>query len=392
MTRPTVRSVVDWLDRFAPPATAASWDNVGLLLGDPASPCGRVLTCLTLTADVAAEAIRDRADLIVSHHPLPFKPTAKLVATNGDGRVLWPLAKAGIAVHSPHTAFDNCPGGINDGLAKRFGLTNVAPLRREPKDGQFKVTVFVPEGDLAKVSDAMFAAGAGRIGANDRYTECGFRVAGTGTFRPGAHANPTIGTIGQREEVTEYRLETVVPKSKLLAVVAALKAAHSYEEPAYDLYPVTVIPDGGQGRIGTRPAISLGDFASDVKRLLKAPATWVVGEPTNPLSKIAVACGAAGEFLSDAIAAGADCFVTGELRFHDALKARDAGLACVVPGHYATERPGVEDLATMIASNVMGVTAWASAVERDPFSSPRPGVGEGERLNGASRDGQVACE
>lgn len=370
MTMPIVADFVSHLDAFAPPHTAAEWDNVGLLIGDPGDPVERAMTCLTLTDDVAEEAIAERVQFIVTHHPLPFRAINKLTANSAEGRILLPLLRAGVAVYSPHTAFDNCPGGINDGLCSRLGLTNITSLRTKPTGGTFKLTVFLPESDLAKVSDAVFAAGAGRIGINDRYKECSFRVPGTGTFFGGDEANPSVGLKGRREDVAEFRLETVVPESKLATVVAAMRQAHSYEEPAFDLYPVSVIPPWGEGRIGdlAKP-LPFNELAALVKRELNASGVQLVGESNKPIRRIAVACGAAGEFLTDAIKAGADCFLTGEMRFHDALVAKAAGIAVILPGHYASERPGIEDLAVQLGQSFSTCKVWASRRERDPLTA-----------------------
>ena len=365
---PLVGDFVKHLDAFAPPATAAEWDNVGLLVGDTAQPVRRAMTCLTLTDDVTAEAIQNDCQLIVTHHPVLFRAVKKLTSTTPDGRLLLPLIRAGVAVYSPHTAFDNCPGGINDGLARRLGLSTVTSLRTKPTAGTIKMAVFVPESDLAKVSDAVFSAGAGRIGVNDRYSECSFRTPGTGTFFGGEESKPSVGQKGRREEVPEYRLETVVPESKLAAVVAAMRAAHSYEVPAYDLYPMTVIPPWGEGRIGNCDT-TLGELAGLCKRELKAGILQMIGDVNMPIRKVAVACGAAGEFLKDAMAAKADCFLTGEMRFHDCLTARDAGIAVLLPGHYATERPAVEDVAERLAKAFPDCEVAASAVERDPLAA-----------------------
>ena len=214
--------------------SAAEWDNVGLLLGELADPAERIMTCLTITPDVVEEAVRERANLIVSHHPILFRGAKRLTSETSDGRVVLPLARAGVAVYSPHTAFDNCVGGINDILCRRLGILTGMPLR--PRDGQrqCKLVVFVPDADLKKVSDALFAAGAGRIG---EYTECSFRLAGTGTFFATDATNPTVGQKGRREEVAEWRFEVVVPERMVASVVAAMRKAHSYEEPAFDVYP-----------------------------------------------------------------------------------------------------------------------------------------------------------
>jgi dinuclear metal center YbgI/SA1388 family protein len=365
---PTVSDVSAYLDRFAPPALAAEWDNTGLLLGDSAAEVQRILTCLTITPAVVEETIAERAELIVVHHPILFRGTKKLSTATAEGKLLWPLARAGVAVYSPHTAFDNTAGGINDSIARRLGLTEVAPLRVRDGVRQCKVVVFVPDSDLGKVSDAMFAVGAGVIG---QYEQCSFRIAGTGTFFGTESTNPTVGAKGRREEVSEWRLEVICPETKLTGVVAAMRAAHSYEEPAFDVYPLTLLPTGsGEGRVGNLPAaVTLGTLAQTVKRELRAGASQVVGDTNRNVRRVAIACGAAGEFLSDAMRAKADVFVTGEMRFHDFLRAEADGITLVLPGHYATERPGVEELAARLQQAFPTLTAWASRRESDPVHS-----------------------
>jgi dinuclear metal center YbgI/SA1388 family protein len=364
---PTVSTVCAFLDRFAPPALAAEWDNVGLLLGDGAAEVRRLLTCLTVTPAVVAEAVEERADLIVSHHPIFFRGAKRLSTESPDGRLVWPLARSGVAVYSPHTAFDNTVGGINDILARRLGLIEVEPLRKQDSACKFKIVVFVPDADLVKVSNAMFAAGAGVIG---QYEQCSFRLAGTGTFFGTDTANPTVGLKGQREDVSEWRLEVVCPDAALGNVLKAMRSAHSYEEPAFDVYPLRAPPgSGGEGRIGAlSAAIPLGELATTVRQALSAGATQLIGEPTRLVKRVAIACGAGGEFLSDAIAANADIFLTGEMRFHDYLAAQAQGIALILPGHYATERPGIEELATKLQTEFADLTVWASRRERDPVS------------------------
>lgn len=363
---PTVADVAAYLDRFAPPATAADWDNVGLLLGDAAGPADRVMTCLTVTPDVVEEAVAEGARLIVTHHPVLFRAAKRLTSATPEGRLLLPLLRAGVAVHSPHTAFDNCRDGVNDSVCRRLGLTAVAPLR--PRDGrrECKMVVFVPDADLGRVSDAAFAAGAGVIG---QYEQCSFRLAGTGTFFGTDATNPAVGQKGRREDVAEWRLEMVVPEGRVDAVVAAVRAAHSYEEPAYDVYPLRPGKAGGAGRVGELAApVPLGELARAAKAALAAAAVQVVGDPGRAVRRVAVACGAAGEFLMDSARANADVFLTGEVRFHDALAARAAGVGLVLPGHYATERPAVEELAGRLGAAFPGAAVWASRAERDPLA------------------------
>jgi dinuclear metal center YbgI/SA1388 family protein len=362
----TLAEVIDHLEQLAPPGLAADWDNVGLLLGDRASAAARLMTCLTVTPESAAEAVQRKADLIVTHHPILFKAARRLTADSREGRMLLGLARAGVAVYSPHTAFDNATGGINDLLARKLELTETGPLRPGPGARQVKLVVFVPEADLGRVSDALFAGGAGRIG---EYSECSFRLAGTGTFYGSDSSNPTVGRKGRREEVGEWRLEVVCPERRVGEVVAAMRRAHSYEEPAFDLYPLTPAPQAkaGEGRLGRLPAPApLADLAARVRRVLSCGPVQVVGDAGRVVSRVAVVCGAGGEMMPDALRAGADVLLTGEMRFHDYLAARAQGLALVLPGHHATERCGVEDLAARLRSKWPEAEVWASEREIDP--------------------------
>lgn len=364
---PIVADVIAFLDRFAPPRLAADWDNVGLLLGRRDAPVARLMTCLTVTPDSAAEAVARGAGLIVSHHPILFRPAKQLTADTPEGRTLLDLARADVAVYSPHTAFDNTPGGINDHLAGLLGLMDVGPLRpRQAGPRQVKLVVFVPDGDLTRVSDALFAAGAGRIG---EYAECSFRLHGTGTFFGSDASNPTVGQKGRREEAAEWRLEVVCPEARVSDAVAAMRRAHSYEEPAFDLYPLAAPPGPGEGRVGRLPSpVPLVELARQARAVLKSGPVGMVGDEGRSVSRVALACGAAGEYLTDAARVGADVFLTGEVRFHDCLTAQSLGVALLLPGHHATERPAVEMLAAKLAGQFGDVEAWASEREQDPLT------------------------
>jgi dinuclear metal center YbgI/SA1388 family protein len=291
----------------------------------------------------------------------------RLTTGTAEGRAVLALARAGVAVYSPHTAFDNARDGINDRLAVKIGLTDVRPLRQREARSSCKIVVFVPENDLAKVSDAMFAAGAGVIG---EYRECSFRLAGTGTFHGSDAANPTVGQKGRREEVSEWRLEVVCPSSSVDAVVTAMRRAHSYEEPAFDVYSLRPGRSPlGEGRIGRlASATTLRALAQSVKGKLHSGPVQVVGDLERRVQSVAIACGAAGEFLADAARAAADAFLTGEMRFHDYLAAQAQGVSLLLPGHYATERFAVEEIADWLRGRWDGVEVSASRGETDPVS------------------------
>jgi dinuclear metal center YbgI/SA1388 family protein len=381
----TVADVTAWLEQFAPTALAEPWDNVGLLWGDPSALLDRVMTCLTVTPASAAEAIRDHAGLIVSHHPVLFRGVKKIRADMPETGYLWKLARAGIAIASPHTAFDNAHDGINEILCRRLGLTEVAPLRPSLTNPSgplnallsFKVVVFTPEGEREAISSAAFAAGAGRIGA---YDECSFAIPGEGTFFGTEEANPTVGERGRRMTVRELRLEFVCPARKLPDVLASIRAHHSYEVPAIDVYPlhessVDGTPPTGAGRIGCygQPR-ALQEFAQLAGRVLGRVPVAIAGDSKRPVERVAVACGAGDDFLADAARSGADVLLTGEARFHRAVEAEALGIGLVIAGHYATERLGVEELAKKLTLAFTSVTVWPSRDEHDPIRV----VGAGE--------------
>jgi dinuclear metal center YbgI/SA1388 family protein len=361
-----VDDAVRYLDEFAPHALAADWDNVGLLLGDRTIPVRKIMTCLTVTPESAAEAVAEQAQLVVTHHPIFFRPVKRLTTANPEGRMVLSLIQSGVAVYCPHTAFDNARDGINEMLALRLGLAEVRPLRPRKGEAQCKIVVFVPEADLLRVSNALFEAGAGNIG---QYSQCSFRLAGTGTFFGSEASNPTLGQKGRREEVAEWRLEAVCPEATVERAIAAIRRSHSYEEPAYDLYPLRSSPSSlGEGRLGRLSTpVSLEALARRVKAELGAELVQTVGNWTRPVNRVAIVCGAGGEFVADATRAEADVLLTGEARFHDCLAAEAMGLAMILPGHYATERPGVETLANRLALRFPDLHVWASRREANPL-------------------------
>jgi dinuclear metal center YbgI/SA1388 family protein len=379
----TVAEVVQWLEDFAPSRLAEPWDSVGLLWGDPNAQVGRVMTCLTVTKTTASEAVAELADLIVSHHPILFREVKRIRADLPATAPLWMLGRAGIAIASPHTAFDSTAGGINDGLCRRLGLVDVVPLRPLAAPASYKIVVFTPQSDREAVLAGAFEAGAGRIGA---YTECSFAIPGQGTFFGTEETHPTVGRKGQRETVEELRLEIICPGARLAPVLEAIRARHSYEEPAIDVYPLHNPPlSSGSGRIGCllEPR-AFEEFAHFVSRALGHVPVQMLGDPRKMVQRVAVVCGAGDDFLGDATRAGADVFLTGEARFHRALEAESQDIGLLLAGHYGTERPGVEELAQRIARAFPDLTVWPSQHERDPLQLVH--VGELNPANYSNRN------
>ena len=260
---PSIGDVTTILEQFAPTALAEDWDNVGLLVGDPAWPARRVMTCLTLTPTSVAEAVEAEADLIVAHHPLPFQPLKSITTATTDGQLLLQLISAKIGVYSPHTAFDSAPAGINQHLAIGLGLQQIEPL--VPSTG-------TKEADI----------GAGRI-----------------------------GILG-----------------------------------------------------GEFPLLELSDR---VKSFLGIESLQIVGNDNQTVSRVAIACGSGGSFLSAAIQKDCDCLVTGETNFHTCLEAEARGVGLILPGHFASERFALLSLADYLQEQISGIDVWASRNERDPL-------------------------
>ncbi len=363
-----LRHLITHLESLAPPRLAELWDNTGLLLGDRNAEVNHVLTCLTLTPDVAAEAADVGAQLVVTHHPLLFKPVQRMTADTAEGRTLLWLARHGIAVYSPHTAWDNAPQGINQQLAELLELTDIVPLRPKLAGAAYKLVTFVPLSDLERVQRALWQAGCGVIG---KYDNCSFTSSGTGTFFGSPETHPTIGAAGQLEQVSEQKLEVLCPQSRLAAALTALRGAHAYEEPAIDIIPLESLPDGsGAGRAGRWPGpATLAEVVERVRQRLSCPGLQFVGDPRQLVERAGVACGSAADFWPDARRVGCQVLLTGEARFHAALEVRDAGFAMIVAGHYATERFAMERLADLLMARCAGISAAASQVERDPLTS-----------------------
>ncbi len=354
------------LDLIAPPDYAEPWDNVGLLVGHPEAACSRALLCIDLTAKVLDEAQQRHADLVVAYHPAIFKPIGRV--TPQAVPIVWEAVRAGVAIYSPHTAYDVVPGGANDALADALGMAEGRrPLVPRDVDGPYKVVVFVPEGDLDAVSRAAFEAGAGRIGD---YRECGFRSAGVGSFFGEASTSPAVGQPGRREEAPELRWETVCPRGRLSAVLSAIVAAHSYEEPAIDVYSTREAPVGaGLGRVGPleEPA-PLQAVLDRVKRACGVERLLLAGPAGHTVRTLAVGCGSCGSMYRAALAAGADLYVTGELRHHDALASAAGGLTVACVGHSNSERLTLRSLQARLHQALPELHVQLAHHDVDPFS------------------------
>ncbi len=351
------------------PELAEDWDNVGLQVGDPGAHLERVMVALDPSLS-AVQAARDAgAQALVTHHPLLFRPIKRLTPEDAVGLALWTAVRDGVAIISAHTNLDCAVDGLNSWLATRLGVQQNSPLQSVAGD-YLKLIVFVPSGHEQSVSEALFSAGAGQIG---NYDECSFRTLGEGTFRPGQGTTPFIGEIGQREQLEEIRLETIIPKRKLARALEKMQKAHPYEEVAYDLVPLqNQVPGAGLGRIGKlEQATTLDDFAARVKDALGCDHLRLIGSGSQTIHKVALCGGSGAGLLQTAHRQGADVLVTGDVKYHDARQAEELGIALIDAGHFATEKLMIEQVANSLREAAQQrhweIIFEAYAGEEDPF-------------------------
>ena len=376
--QPTVGEVLAALDGWFDPRWAESWDAVGLVCGDPDERVGRILLAVDAVASTVSEALDGGAQLLITHHPLLLTGVHGVPASTPKGALVHRMIRGGVAHVVAHTNADVADPGVSDALAARLGLTDLMPL--SPQDGMVldKLVVFVPHADAEALIEALAAAGAGRLGD---YDHCTWTTAGEGRFRPLPGADPAIGSIGRLERVPETRVEMVVPREARADVIAALRATHPYEEPAFDLLTQAPLPSRrGTGRIGELPATTtLAEFTAHVARAL--PATvWGVrsaGEPERPVRTVAVCGGSGGSLIDEARRRGADAYVTADLRHHPAVEGvteRGPGsMALVDAAHWATEAPWLDALAAALRERFgTTVEVRVSQLVTDPWTVHAP--------------------
>lgn len=335
------------LEAAAPLAYQESYDNAGLQCGDPQMEVRGVLIALDCTPAVVDEAIRRGCNVVVAHHPLIFKPLKRLTGANEVEQTLLKAIRHEVALYAAHTNLDNVAHGVNRQLADKLGLENGRIL--DPKPGLLaKLITYVPATHTAAVLAALYAAGAGQVG---QYSGCSFRSEGTFTFTPGAGTNPFAGQPGQPHTGPEERVEVLLPLHRQGPALAALRAAHPYEEVAYELVKLeNSHPDVGSGLVGELPeALSPQEFRQRLRAALGVPVVKYT-DFGRPIKKVAL-CGGAGSFLiGKARAAGADAYVTGDLKYHEYFGAEGRLMLCDV-GHFESEQFTGELFRNLLAAN-----------------------------------------
>ncbi|GAB4094420.1 Nif3-like dinuclear metal center hexameric protein [Flaviaesturariibacter terrae] len=352
------------LERFAAPELQEDYDNAGLLTGDRSWECRGVLCTLDATPEVIEEAVARGCNLVVAHHPIVFKGLKRINGKTYIERALITAIKNDIAIYACHTNLDNVVAGVSRRMADRLGIGEGQVLL--PKSRQLRrLITFAPVDKAAEVRDAVFAAGAGHIG---KYSECSFNTVGEGTFKAEEGADPYVGKLGERHTERETKLEIVFPFYLEDQVVRALVKAHPYEEVAYDIFTMENAHFGiGAGLIGELPApLAPGAFLQLLKDAFGLSVVRHTAPPDRPVRRVAL-CGGSGAFLiRAALAAGADAYVTADVKYHEFFDAEERMLLADI-GHWESEQFTVDLLQELIAGKFPTFAVLKSSVPTNPL-------------------------
>ncbi|RPH33647.1 MAG: Nif3-like dinuclear metal center hexameric protein [Bacteroidales bacterium] len=360
-----ISDVTALLEQLAPLSYQESYDNSGLLVGDPSIPLKGILATLDVTPEVVEEAHQKGLNIIVSHHPLIFNGLKKIVGKTYVEKAVVLAIKYDIAIYAAHTNLDNIKGGVNSKIGELLGLNNLNFL--SPIEGELvKVIAFVPSNMAEKVRQAMFDAGAGSIG---NYDCCSYNIEGKGTFRASEGTNPYVGNIGELHFEPETRIEVIVQKARLSKVIREMILAHPYEEVAYDIYPLLNTNNGaGAGMVGELESpISELDFLKIVKKVFNLQSIRHTSLLGKEIKKIAF-CGGSGAFLiKQAIAVGADIFITGDVKYHQFFDAENRIIIADI-GHFESEQFTVDIFYEYLLKNFPKFAVLKSEIKTNPIN------------------------
>jgi len=359
----TIQDITSFLEKMAPPFLQESYDNAGLITGNSNWECTGIITSLDATEAVVLEAIEKKCNLIVAHHPIIFSGLKKITGKNYVERTIITAIKNDIAIYAIHTNLDNVLQGVNGKIADQLGLINRQVL--QPRTGILKkLFTFVPVEHAEKVRSAIFAAGGGHI---SNYSECSFNTEGSGTFKAGEGSDPFVGEIGKRHTENEIRIEVIFPAWAEKAVYQAMVAAHPYEEVAYDIISLnnttTFI---GSGLVGELPEKTTeAAFLYLIKEKFKLSVIKHTALTGKSVQKVAL-CGGAGSFLIDAaIGAGADFYISSDIKYHEFFDA-DCRLVVADIGHYESEQYTIDLLFDILREKFLTFAVLKTSVNTNP--------------------------
>lgn len=360
-----IANILSYLESIAPLSLQEDYDNAGLLTGNPDWNCSGILICLDVNEQVIQEAISEKCNLVIAHHPLIFKGIKKLNGKNQVEKTVIGAIKNDIAIYAIHTNLDNVIEGVNGKISDKLGLkkrTILFPMENTLK----KLFTFVPEKNADQVRDAVFHAGGGQIG---NYSECSFNTAGMGTFKAGSGSEPYLGKIGERHAEQEIRIEVIFPAHKENAILSALKQAHPYEEVAYEVINVSNKHQHiGSGIIGElENEMDESVFLQFLKKVFEIPVVRHSSFPGRKIKKVAV-CGGAGSFLiTSALSLNADAFVTADLKYHEFFNA-DGKLLLADVGHFESEQYTIELLHELLVQKFPTFAVLKTGVKTNPVN------------------------
>ncbi|VVS94381.1 Nif3-like dinuclear metal center hexameric protein [Desulfoluna spongiiphila] len=371
----TVSEIISMMEELAPSSLAEDWDNVGLQVGRTDRTVTRIHIALDPTPEVVAKACDDGAEMLITHHPLIFAPLKNLDLATPLGEIIARSVSSSLAIYSAHTNLDSAPDGLNDAFSRMIGIDPSGPLVPSVDSETVKLVFFVPEEYRHKVMKALFSGGAGAIG---KYSCCSFSSAGRGTYMPSGDAEPFEGSAGKMSCVDEVRVEAVVKRSRLDHVLSVVREVHPYETMEYNIYPLLRTADAdasgaGLGRVGALAApMTLAELAQRVKEVLGLPAVKMVGDPGMTIRRAAVCTGSGASLMKAFYRSGADVYVSGELKYHDAHTVLEKGKGLVDAGHFGTEHFACGLLARALKEKIrergLAVEVVASDIEKDPFA------------------------
>jgi dinuclear metal center YbgI/SA1388 family protein len=360
-----ISEIISFLESVGPSSLQEHYDNAGLITGDTNWECHGIICSLDATEDVVKEAIEKKCNLIVAHHPIIFGGLKKINGKNYVEKTVIAAIKNDIAIYAIHTNLDNVISGVNGKIAELLGLKNIAVL--SPKDNTLKkLFTFVPADKAEQVRNAIFAAGGGHIG---NYSECSFNAEGIGTFKAGDGTNPYVGNIGERHHENEIRIEVIFPAWIESTLLASMKASHPYEEVAYDVVDLSNDHSGvGSGITGDLPnAMNETDFLAQIKKIFDVPVIRHTRLLNKPIQKVAV-CGGAGSFLvSKALAAGADIYITADMKYHEFFDANDRMVIADI-GHFESEQFTIDLLKEVLEQKFPTFAVLKTRVKTNPVT------------------------
>lgn len=361
-----IKDLTQFLEQIAPPQYQETYDNAGLIVGNPNTEITGVLVCLDTLETIIDEAISEGCNIVIAHHPIVFKGLKRFTGKNYVERTVIKAIKNDIAIYAIHTNLDNVfHNGVNRKIAEMLGLKNLKILAPK-KQILMKLTTFIPKVNTQAVLDALYAAGAGEIG---EYRNCSFRTEGVGTFKPTGEANPHIGTLDKDEEVAENRVEVIFPAFLENKILPALKAAHPYEEVAYYLHLLeNTHQEVGSGIVGElETALSEMDFLLFLKDKMKVDCVKYTALLNKNIKKVAVCGGAGGFLLNNAMGAGADIFITSDYKYHEFFDA-DGKIIIADIGHYESEQFTIDLLGEIIQNKFKNMLVFLTKTNTNPVN------------------------